>query len=168
MARTALTLLLALATCLGGCAGEPTLDEAIDGLQASYDAKDFDAVVGGADALVSRCEAEGADESRAWKVERLRVESLASLGKGDDTKTHLERLSGSFASRVDAKLYNKMGTLVEQANELIQAIDVYDAGAKRFPAQATIFKQRIEELKTRAMAAGDDAALDHLKSLGYL
>lgn len=168
MTRPLASVALALAALLPACGGEQTLDQSIDALQASFDAKHFAQVVTVAEALVDRCATEGADASRVFRVEKLRVSALARQGKGDAATAELERLAGSYATQVNAKLYNQIGSYVEEAGNLLEAVSVYDAGVKRFPANAADFKPRIAQLKDRAEQAGDPETIAKLKSLGYL
>lgn len=161
---SALAVALAL---LVGC-GEQTLDQAVAGLEASFDAKDFPAVVTGAGPLLERGKAESADATRMWRIEKLRLQAVARQGHGDEAAAHLERLAGSYASQVNAKLYAQIGTFVEGAGNDPEAITVYDKGAKRFPDAASLFRPQIEALMERATAGGDSESIAKLKSLGYL
>jgi hypothetical protein len=166
MPRPSIAFALAL-TLLIGC-GEQTLDQAIDGLETSFNAQDYPAVVAAAEPLLQRGQAEGAEPGRLWRIEKLRVQAVARQGQGEQATQHLERLAGAYASQVNAKLYAQIGTFVEGAGNDLEAISVYDAGAKRFPDAASLFRPQIEALKERATATGDSESLARLKSLGYL
>lgn len=168
--RTALAF--ALAVALAACGGAETLDQAIAGLEDSYNAKDYAAVVTGAGPLLTRCESEGAPAADAWRVEKLRLQSLAKQGHGAKALEHLTRLEGEHDGKVDAKLYGQVGQFVMNAsgydNALSEAIDVLDAGAKKWPDKADFFKPQIEVLKERVLAGGSDADRAKLQQLGYL
>lgn len=159
---------LALALILPACSGGATLDEAIDGLQVRFDAREFEAVVTDAEALLARCTAESADAAKTWRVERLAVSALARQGQGNAAAERLERLAPTYTAQINAKFYNQIAGYVEEAGNLTEAVSVCDAGAKRFPQNAPEFMPRIESLKERALASGDEATIAHLKSLGYL
>ncbi|RKY19355.1 MAG: hypothetical protein DRQ55_10835 [Planctomycetota bacterium] len=167
MLRTSFLLTVALLIALLGCAGDLSLDQSVDELQASFNSKDFEGVVSAAGPLLQRAQGEGAEASQCFRIEKLRVSALARQGQGTAATEHLERLAGEYSAQVNAKLYNQMGSYVEELS-LLEAIAVYDAGAKRFPANADDFKPRIEALKVKAEATGDADALASLKSLGYL
>ena len=161
--------LLALGIALLAIAcGAPSVDDAIADLQASYDAGSHEAVLADAPGLVDRCQNEGAGEAKAWKVEKLRLLSLGKLGRGEDAATELERLDGAFAGKVKPQLYGQVGGFVTDAGNFVEAITVLDAGAKKYPDKSDVFLPIIDNCKERATAAGDNAALDALRSLGYL
>ena len=168
MPRFAAVLALVCLAALVGCGGEASLDQSIDALQTSFNAKDFEAVVAAAGPLLERVQAEGGDASKAFRVEKLRLSAIARQGQGDLATEHLERLAGAYGAQVNAKLYNQVGSYVEEAGNLLEAVSVYDAGSKRFPANADAFKPRIEQLKEKATAAGDPETFARLKSPGSL
>ena len=157
---------LALALLVTACGGAATLDEKIDALQASYDGGSYEQVVADAPALATEA---GDDAAKAWKVEKLHLLALGRLGRGADAAGTLERLDGAFPGKVKANLYGQVGGFVVDAGNALEAIDVLDAGAKKYPEMAdAVFKPYIEQCKEMATSAGDSEALAKLKSLGYL
>ena len=159
--------LLGLCLVAVGC-GAPSVDDAIAELQASYNGGSYEAVVAAAPALAERCNSEGAGELKAWKVEKLGVLSLGKLGKGEDAAKALDRLDGAFSGKVKPELYGEIGGYVTDSGNYTEAITVLDAGAKKYPEKSALFTPFIDSCKTAATQAGDSAAIEKLKSLGYL
>ncbi|GJM21029.1 MAG: hypothetical protein DHS20C15_09440 [Planctomycetota bacterium] len=157
-----------LATCLVSltlACGGGTLDDDLAALEASYHAGDYAAVEAEAPKVLERAEAESAPESKVWKAEKLRLQSLARQGSGKATLAELERLSGAHASKVDAALYVGICNMLAATPEAaLDAVDVLDAGGKRFPADAEKFKNLAKVLAE----SGGDAVNEKLSQLGYL
>jgi len=165
MTRAAALLLTVLLTA---CGAGGSLDDDIAGLQASLDAKDFAAVVSGADAVLDRCKADGADASRSWRVESMRIKALARSGQGTETAEKLEAAADAYEGKVSAKLYAQMGNYCMEADDNSGAIAVLDVGMKRFPDNAAALNAQIDALKAKAAASGDSETLKQLEQLGYL
>jgi len=63
--------------------------------------------------------------------------------------------------------YSKVGGWLAAAKNYGQAIDVLDAGMKKFEGSETLVKLT-EKIKTEAEKAGDSDALAKMRGLGYL
>jgi len=163
-----LTALVLGACLLAVACGGPSLDDSITALQSSYDSGSYEQVLQEAPGILERCKSENAGDAQAWKVEKTRLLSLGKLGRGDEATDELARLDGEYQGKVKAELYAQVGNLVMNADEYTQAVTVLDAGAKKFVDKKAVFLPIIETCKTKATEAGDSAALDALKSLGYL
>lgn len=167
MTRACSALLITLGALLSAC-GTATLDESVAALQDSYNAKDYAAVVAEAAPLLKRCDAEQAPSSSVWRIEKLRLQSLAWQGQGADALADLERLEADNGDKVNAKLYNLIGGFVTEAGNYQDAIVIFDAGKTKFPDMAALFAPKVEDLKQRVLEGGSDADRDALKQLGYL
>jgi hypothetical protein len=146
MHRAALLAVLVLLAC--GAGPEDLLDEARDHLAA----RDYPAA---ADAA-TRGLAAGAEGATAWRLE------LAG-GHGAEARARLERLAETRSAQVQPPLYVQTAGQLKEAGDAAGAVDVLDAGAKRFPGDAAI-AQAIE----RSKATADPAELERLRTLGYV
>ena len=88
-------LLITFGSLLSAC-GDTTLDESIAALQDSYNGKAYARVVSDAGPLLERCTAEKASPSSVWRVEKLRLQSVARLGEGARALEHLVASSRCF------------------------------------------------------------------------
>ena len=167
MSRAFRALLITFGTLLSAC-GDATLDESIGALQDSYNGKAYAQVVSDAAPLLERCTAEKASPSSIWRVEKLRLQSVARLGEGTQALEHLERLDGEHPGKVDAKLYCQIGGFFTDTREYQGAIEIFDAGKNKYPDMAAVFAPQIEDLKQRVLEGGTDADKAKLQQLGYL
>jgi hypothetical protein len=167
MSRACLALLILFGFLLTAC-GDATVDDSITALQDSYNGKDFDKVITDAGPLLKRCAAESASGSSIWRVERLRLESVARQGEDAKALAHLERLSSEHPGKVDAKLYCKIGGFFTESKKYQGAIDIFDAGKTKYPDMAAVFTPQIDDLKQRVLEDGSDADKAKLRQLGYL
>ncbi len=160
---------LVLGVCLLAAAcGAPSLDDALTGLQTSYDAGSFEQVLQEAPGLLERCKSENAGDAKAWKVEKLRLLALGKLGRGDEAAEELARLDGAYSGKVKAELYAQVGGYVMDSGEYTQAVTVLDAGAKKYASKKDVFMPIIQTCSKLASDAGDNEATAKLKALGYL
>jgi hypothetical protein len=106
------------------------------------------------------------DAAGAWRLEQIRLEALASSGKGADVKNDLERLAAVYPKQVSASLYRSLADKVKAAGDVPGAIEVLAAGDQRFPAEHASFAEAIGSLKGAATL--DPAQVQRLKALGYL
>ena len=147
------TLLLALAC---GASPEDHLESARKNLQSGqYDPAINDAAQG--------LQASPDDPKTAWGLELVVLEANARLGKAAETKQKLEELAAAHPDRVTPSMYSGSAQQLKDAGKTAESIEILDAGHKRFPDDETISKGIRE-----AMEAGDPAALQQLKSLGYI
>jgi len=165
--KTLIPLLLACGLLANAC-GSPSLDDSISALQGSYDAGSYETVLQDAPRLIERAGREVGGEAQAWKIEKIRLLALGKLGRGDEAAEELGRLTPVYPGRVKAELYAQIGGFVMDAGNYTQAVTVLDAGAKAFVDKQAVFEPLIKSCTKRATEAGDNTALDALKSLGYL
>jgi hypothetical protein len=152
--RTALLALLLLFACSGG--PEAGLKDA----RARLAAGDFAAAAAAANAGL----AAGAEGAVAWRLELAALEAEARGAKGADARARLERLAdGPFAEEAAGSLYVQTAGQLREAGDAAGAVDVLDAGAKRFPQDGDIARAIAQ-----AKASGSDAELERLRSLGYV
>jgi hypothetical protein len=153
MPRSALLALLLLVACGGG--PEERLEKA-RGLLAAGD------YAGAADAA-SEGLAAGAEGPVAWRLELVALEGEARSRRTDAVLARLERLAGAWAEQVDGPLYVQTAGQLREAGDAPGAINVLDAGARRFPQDAAI-AQAIAQSKE----SGTAAEIERLRSLGYV
>jgi len=161
--RTSITLLsfalfLPLVACNGGGSGDP-LSAAEAALQAGDSAK----AVG----LLQK-HAAGLDKaSDAYREATLLLcNALAEAAPKDAAQTLLA-LAEAQPDKVTARDFRDVQSYLQTHGHLLEAIDVMDAGLKRWSEDATML-----EVKDRLLAAvknaGDAAATAKLKGLGYM
>lgn len=156
--RSIFPLALALLVACGGASVADRRQEA----QAALDAGDYAKALELADATL-KDPAAAKDATEAWRLEQLRLDALARSGKGAEVVATLQRLSGTHAAQVNAPLYRSLADKLRAAGDGKGAVDVLDAGFKKYPEDAS-FKAAIEEMSGSA----DPAEIERLKALGYL
>lgn len=156
--RTTALLLAVLA--LGACS--PSLQERREEAQAALDAGDFPKALQLADTVLAEAATKN-DAAEAWRLEQIRLDALARTGKGGDVRAALDRLAGPYDKQLTAPLYRALADKLRAASDGQGAIDVLDAGLKRFPSDPS-FQAALDDLKKSA----DPAEIERLKALGYL
>jgi len=164
--RSTLAVVLA-ASLLAGC-GETSLEELTSEAQTAFDQGDYEETCLICESAIARSKSEGAGAATSWRFEQLDLLAHASLGKDGVTET-LSRLSEEYASQADdANLYVRLTKYLSEADNIGEAIEVLEAGKERFPEMAPAFDAEGERLAALAEKSGDSAAIEKLKSLGYL
>jgi hypothetical protein len=107
--------------------------------------------------------AAGASGATAWRLELVALEGEARGKEAKDALARLERIAGEKPDQVKGALYVQTAGQVREAGDAPGAVEILDAGAKRFPGDADI-AGAIEQAK----ASGNDAERARLCSLGYL
>ena len=155
MSRTAavLPLLCLLAAC--GADPEDRLEKARAHLASGAWAD--------AAAAASQGLAAGAEGPTAWRLELTALEGEARAGRTGDVLARLERLAEAWAAQVTGALYVQTAGQVKEAGDAAGAINVLDAGARRFPDDADIARA-IDQLQ----ASGSAEEIERLRSLGYV
>jgi hypothetical protein len=166
MRRASLPAALLFTALVGsaGCAPRSPAEQA-DVAQAALSQGDFATARAAAQAALSSRAVAG-DKALTWKLERIGLEAAAGEGKGADVLAGVDRLAADFPTQMTAELYAKLGNRLADGGDALGALDLVDAGKRRFPEQATAFDGLIESLKDKA--EGDSAVMDKLRSLGYL
>ena len=151
--------ILAMALALGACAqsARESLDEA---RQALAESRYADAIVA-ADTGLSG----DADAVTTWGLELVKLEALARDGRGDETLAQINGLAAARPEQMPATQYAATADQLRAAGQGAAAIQVMDAGLKRFPEDQALLDQ-IEQVKA-APAPGSDE-LEMLRSLGYV
>ncbi len=98
-----------------------------------------------------------------WRLEFVKLEALARSGDGAKAAATLEALAAEPSSQIKASHYVSTADQLRSAGDAAGAISLLDAGAKRYPSDATIAKA-IEQAK----ASGGSDELEALRSLGYI
>jgi len=159
------SLLVLLTAC-----GSKSPQEVVDGIQAELNSGNFAAASTAAQAALGT-EAIKADKALTWRVEKLRLDALAGEKQAAEILAGLTRLKTSNPAQVDAALYASLAGKLSQGHDYLGAIDVVHAGIEQFPDQKARFEGELKNLTAAATAAsesGDNAALEKLRSLGYL
>ena len=161
MPRTALTVpFLAFLLACGA-----NLAEQEKAARAALDARDFAKAQQLAEAALTSPEA-AKDAPTAWRLEQIRLESLANEKNGGEVTSSLERLAGTYPTQVTAALYRSLADKLKTAGDNSGAIDVLSKGDKRFPADHQAFVDAIQALQSEGNL--DPAEIERLKALGYL
>jgi hypothetical protein len=146
------TLLLALA-----CGASP--EDHLESARKNLDAGQFDPAINDA--------AQGLrgspDDKTAWGLELVLLEANARSGKVAETKGKLNELEIAHPERVTASTYSSTAQQLKDAGKVADQIEVLDAGLKRFPDDPTL-----QSALEKAKQTNDPAALERLKSLGYI
>ncbi|MDP6935235.1 MAG: hypothetical protein QGG40_20110 [Myxococcota bacterium] len=103
------------------------------------------------------------DEASNWRLYLMGLEAHARSGDAGKATEIIEQMAGKHPDRVTGKLYVSTAAQIKETGDSTGAINLLDAGAKRFPDDAEIAKA-IEDAK----ASGSDAELEQLRSLGYM
>jgi len=107
----------------------------------------------------------GPDDKTQWGLQLVLLESYARSGRSAETKQKLGELVAEHPDRVKPSLYVEKADQLKGAGKSAEAIEVLDEGLKHFPGDPTI-GAALEKAKVES--AGDPAALERLKSLGYI
>ncbi len=159
------SLLVLLAAC-----GTKSPQALVDAIQADLNSGNFQAASIGAQSALG-LETIKADKALTWRVEKMQLDALAGSKQSADILANLTRLRASNPAQVDAALYASLAGKLSQQHEYLGAIDIVHAGIEQFPEQKARFEGELKNLTLSAKAAsetGDNAALDKLRSLGYL
>ena len=144
-----------------GC-GEKAADVK-EAAQVALDAADYPTAVLQADKAIGLA---GDDRAVVWQSQQIKLQALARSGDGALAPALLEQLAGSYAAQVKSPLYMSVASDLEKAGQRSAAIDVLDAGNKRFPDESEKFLAAIQELSTSEDI--DPAEIEKLRALGYL
>jgi hypothetical protein len=144
-----------------GC-GEKAADSK-EAAQAALDAADYPTAILQADKAIGLA---ADDKAMVWQSQQIKLQALARSGDGAQATALLEQLAGSFAAQVKSPLYMSVANELKKAGQTSAAIDVLDAGNKRFPDESEKFTAAIQDLQTTEEL--DPAEIEKLKALGYL
>lgn len=146
------TLLLALAC---GASAESHLESALKNLQSGqYDPAINDAAQG----LQA-----SPDDKTAWGLQLVVLEAYARSGKAAETNAKLEELATKHPDRVTPALYVEKADQLKGAGKAAEAIDTLHAADTRFPDD-----KAIDDALAKSSVEADPAAMERLKSLGYI
>ena len=105
------------------------------------------------------------DDKTEWGLELVILEAYARSGRASETNAKLEELANKHPDRVKPALYVEKADQLKGAGKAAESIDTLHAGDKRFPDDAGIDAALDKATKE---SANDPAALERLKSLGYI
>jgi hypothetical protein len=154
MPRTAfLALVLVLASC--GVSPEKQLEKAREHLAQGAYAEAASAAAQGLDA--------GAEGPTAWRLELAALEGEARGAKTADVLARLDRVAQAWSVQVTGSLYVQTAGQLKEAGDAAGAINVLDAGARRFPGDPDI-----AQAIAQSQASGTAEEVERLRSLGYV
>lgn len=110
-----------------------------------------------------------ADNGTSWRLERVRLEALATKGEASTVLTEMERLAKTYAApnQVNAAFYAKVARELVDAQKLLESLDLIEAGKQKFPKEVDKFDGLIAELEDRAKNGGNNELTSKLEQLGY-
>ncbi len=152
---------LVLVTALAVGCGEKASDVK-EAAQAALDAADYPTAIAQADKAIGMATD---DKAMIWQSQQIKLQALARSGDAGAAPL-LEQLAGEYAAQVKSPLYMSVAADLKSAGQTSAAIDVLDAGNKRFPDESAAFVKAIEELGSPDQM--DPAEVEKLKALGYL
>ncbi len=161
-------LLGVLLLSLSACTESP--EDLLKSAQAQLNSGSFAEARAAADKALGRADVK-ADKTQAWKFERLRLDALAGLKQPVEVVSGLARLSADYSAQIKPDLYAVLSTNLQKAGDIKGAIDVVDAGVKKFPEAEAAFEAVLEALHDAAAQqaeGGNSDAMNQLESLGYL
>jgi hypothetical protein len=114
-----------------------------------------------------------ADNGTAWRLERVRLEAKATKATKPEAAavlTEMERLGKTYAApnQVNAAFYAKVARELVDAKQLVESLDLIEAGKQKFPKEVDKFDGLIAELQDRAATGGDNELTRKLEGLGYV
>ncbi len=149
--------LLSLVAC-GGCNTEADVD-----IAALVQTGDYSEAIAAAEARLPEVE----QGSEAHK--ELLINYTAALSESDAAKARDQFLSFAKAheSLVGPKDYKYLVSQLRTYDSFMEAIDVMDAGKKRWPDDATL-DEMVAALIQDIASSGDEDAATKMKGLGYM
>lgn len=160
LAAIALSISLGVAAC-GGDSADPKL--ATDAGYAALGSGDADKAVDHFAAALEHMQPGDAGYKRARMGE---VEAKIQVAPDIAAKSFLDYASGQ-PDQVAAEDYRKVGTQLSERKQLKSAVDVLDAGLKRFAGDPKL-AEAMNLTVAAAESSGDTSALDALRGLGYI
>src|SRR5690348_11333016 len=116
-------VLLVLAAC-GGGGGSTTYE---NDARAALNGGDMPKAIRVAEDGLAQ-DAVKKDPAAAWRLEQIRLDALATSGKGTDVKKELDRLAAAYPKQVSASLYRSLADKAKTVNDLPGAIEILTAG----------------------------------------
>jgi hypothetical protein len=156
LALAALCLTLPLASCGGGGGDPASLTN--DGY-ASLGSGDHQGALESFEKALAGLDANAPEYMRAKMGE---IEALTHL----DADRAKDALLG-LGDRAGESEYSKVASNLTVEGHFMQAIDVLDAGVKKY-GESPKLKALLDKVKAEAEKSGSSDALDKLKGLGYL
>lgn len=150
-------IFVALLSVLAACGASP--EEQLEQARGQLASGSY----GEAEASAAAGLAAGAEGATAWRLELVALEAEARAKKTEAALARLERLAGAWAKQVGGSLFVQTAGQIRDAGDPAGAIQVLDAGAKRFPEDADV-----QKAIAQAKAGGTAAELEQLRSLGYI
>ena len=163
-------LLLAAALLMPACGGAATPADQVSAARAAIQSRDYTEAESLA-ASASAAATKAGDTATALTADKLRLEALAGQGDGEKVSDELTKAFSAHAGKLDAAFCAKLVGMVDAAGDTLGAIAVLDKGSKQFPGSKDKFEAALAMLTEKAKAAsaaGDSAAIERLKALGYL
>lgn len=151
--------LVALPSC-GGAADAKTLTD--DGMSALNSGDHDDAATKFAAALEAL-----ADDTANVQYARAKMGHIEATIRSDAAAAKDEFLAYAASNEATPDDYSAIGRKFASAGKFSEAIDILDAGMKKFEG-SDVLNKLVDNIKTAAEKAGDSGALSKMAGLGYL
>lgn len=139
----------------------------LDDAATAMEAKEWSKALASLDAALADARATNDEKVQVWQ-DKVLCEAHAN---GEAAASAALKKMEESGVAMTANQYAKLGNDLGDANHLTAAVDVIEAATKKFgddPLVRKNLKRLARNLQERLTAAGDQAALDRLKGLGYL
>ena len=156
-------LILSVPLALAACGGGSNPEEATNAGYAALGSGDAESAVDHFASALSALQPGDPGYKRARMGE---VEAKVRLAPEAAAGSFLE-FAGAHPEQVEAGDYRKVGVQLSERKSLKAAVDVLDAGLKRFESDAKL-KEAMDLTMAAAEKSGDTSALDALRGLGYI
>ena len=154
-----------IATALvAGCG--PKVEDLVEKAQAALDAGDHESALSLGDQGLSLAAQKGSDARVVLRLKKIRIQAFARSKRGGEASTALEAAAEAHPGQVPSSLYFSAAVEANESGDAPGAVEILDAGLKRFPDERVSFDEKIALLKEQA--GGDEDLTNKLESLGYL
>ena len=162
-----LAVLPALPWALSACGGSAEPQDLIEEGQAALSSGDYAAAGERFDEALAALEAAGETDGEIYVDAALGSIEARIRTAPEQARTDFLELVAGRPSALEPRDFSYVGNKFAGASRFSEAIDVLDAGMKAH-AESPQLKELQVSIKDRATKAGDQAALDKMRGLGYL
>lgn len=154
-----------LCVLAGGCSPQSS-GELADVAQRALGRSDYAAARQAAEAGLAAAGA-AEDDGVRFRLERLSLEACAGVHDVPAVLAALDALAERWPERAGPDLYVRTATQLTRSGDPLDAVDVINLGAERFPDRGEDFAALIALLEERARN-GTDADRERLEGIAYL
>ena len=165
--RTLPLLLLLPALALASCGGGSDPKDLYSEGQTALSSGDYSTAVARFDAAVAALEAAGQADSTLYVDAAIGGIEARIRTAPDQARTDFLELAKARPADLEPKDYSYVGNKFAAASRYLDAVEVLDAGMKAHAESPELHQLQVA-IQEAATKAGDQAALDKMKGLGYL